>query len=98
MTIFNKESGVLLSGSVLVNTTSNRGFTAEEISLRASDKIISIGENAHPAIRDQAQAFKAHIQKIIEFYLKEAIKNDRATIANRLREAGHSELEIILKD
>jgi hypothetical protein len=98
MTILTKDSGVLLSGSVMVSTTNNRGFTPEEISARAADKIISIGETSHPVIREQAQAFKAHIQKVVEFYLKEAVKNDRVTIANRLREAGHPELDIILKD
>jgi len=97
MTIFAKDSAVLLCGSVFVNTTSNRGFTAEEVATRAADKIISVGDTAHPVIRDQAQAFKEHIQKVVEFYIKEAIRNDRATLALRLREAGYPDLVTILE-
>lgn len=90
--------GVLLGGSVMVNTTSNRGLNAEEVAERAVERIISVGQNSHPAIRDQAQAFKQHIQSVVTFYIKEGIKNDRATIAIRLREAGHPELTKLLEN
>ena len=43
-------------GNVLVRTTSNRGFTPEEIAERALDKIVYVGSQSHPAIRDQAEA------------------------------------------
>lgn len=95
--IVTKDSGVLLSGGVQVNTTSGRGLNAEELAARAVDKIISVGEATHPAIRDQAQAFKEHIRAVVTFYIKEAIKNDRATIAIRLSDAGHPELTTILE-
>jgi hypothetical protein len=93
-----KDAGVLLGGGVIVRTTENRGFTPEEIAERAVERIIYVGEQTHPAIRDQAQAFKDHIKAVVAFYIRDAIKNDRVTIANRLREAGHPELGIILKD
>lgn len=91
------DTGVLLGGVVSVNTTSNRGLNAEEIAERAADKIISVGANSHPVIRDQAQAFKGHIQKVVEFYVKEAIRNDRATLAIRLRDAGYPDLVTLLE-
>lgn len=97
MTIFANDSGVLLCGSVFVKTTSNRGFTAEEVAARAVDKIISIGDTSHPVIRDQAQAFKDHIKQVVEFYIKEAIRNDRATLALKLQEAGYPDLVTILE-
>jgi hypothetical protein len=93
-----KDAGVLLGGGVIVRTTENRGFTPEEIAERAVERIIYVGEQTHPAIRDQAQAFKEHIRAVVTFYIKDAIRNDRVTIANRLRDAGHPELGIILKD
>jgi hypothetical protein len=89
--------GVLLGGLVQVQTTQNRGLTAEEVAERAVDRIISVGQNSHPAIRDQAQAFREHIQAVVTFYMKEAIKNDRATLAIRLRDAGHPELTTLLE-
>lgn len=89
--------GVLLTGNVLVQTTSGRGFTPEEIAERALDKIIYVGSNSHPAIKEQAEAFRENIRKVLVQYLKEAVQSDRTTIANRLREAGHPELINLLK-
>ncbi len=49
------EVAFLLGGSnVKVLTTSGRGFTPEEVAERALDRIISVGSQTHPAIRDQA--------------------------------------------
>jgi hypothetical protein len=90
------DKGVLLGGQVSVLTTNNRGFMPEEIAERALDKIIYVGGNSHPAIRDQAEVFRENIRKILVFYMKEAINSDRTTIAARLREAGHPELIKIL--
>jgi hypothetical protein len=89
-------SGVLLGGGAIVHTTSGRGFTPEEIAERALDKIIYVGSESHPAIRDQAEAFRENIRAVLVLYLKEAVKSDRTTIANRLREAGHPDLVKLL--
>lgn len=89
--------GVLLGGSVMVQTTNNRGFTPEEIAERAIDKIIYVGSQSHPAIRDQAEAFKAQIKQIMIAYMYEAIQSDRTTVAAKLREAGRPELINILR-
>lgn len=83
-------------GSVQVMTTSNRGFTPEEVAERALDKIIYVGKDANPLIKDQAEAFKDNIRAVLVFYMKEAIKSDRTTLAVRLREAGHPELVQLL--
>jgi hypothetical protein len=86
------EIGILLGGSVMVHTTNNRGFTPEEIAERALDTIISVGSQSHPAIRDQAEAFRNQIREVLIFYMKETVKSDRTTVAAKLREAGHPEL------
>jgi hypothetical protein len=86
------DKGVLLGGSVLVMTTDNRGFTPEEIAERALDKIIYVGGKSHPHITEQAEAFRENIRKILVFYMEEAIKSNKTTIAAILRDAGHPEL------
>ncbi len=91
------ESMLPVVSGVEVRTTSNRGFTPDEVAQRCVDKIISVGDQTHPAIRDQAHAFKEHIRAVVSFYIKDAIKNDRHTIATRLRDAGHPELTTILE-
>jgi hypothetical protein len=90
------QSPVLLGG-VVVQTSNGRGFTPEEIAERALDKIISVGDDSHPVVRDQALAFREKIRHVLVFYMKEAVQSERTTIANKLREAGHPELVNLLK-
>jgi hypothetical protein len=89
--------GNVLEGDVKVMTTQGRGFTPEEIADRALAKIMYVSKDANPLIRDQAEAFKESIRETIVYYLKQAVQSDRTTLANRLREAGHSDLIKILE-
>jgi hypothetical protein len=82
---------------VEVHTTSGRGFTPEEVAQRCADKIVQVAETAPPAIRDQALAYKRNITKVIEFYLREAVKSDRTTIYNAINDAGHPELAELIR-
>ena len=91
-------SSPVLVGSVGVETTQNRGWSVEELAMRAADKIIYVGDQSHPAVRAQARAFKESVKHVVAFYLKEAVEQDRVTIANRLREAGHPDLVHLLGD
>jgi hypothetical protein len=50
-----------------------------------------------PLIRDQAEAFKSYIRQVLVKYLKQAVTSDRTTLANKLRQAGHSDLIKILE-
>lgn len=86
----------VLLNSVIVKTTNGRGFTPEELTEQALDKIIYVGSQSHPAIRDQAEAFRNQIRAVILQYMKQAVVSHNTTIANRLRAAGHEELIKIL--
>jgi hypothetical protein len=93
------EVAYLLGGEgVKVLTTEGRGFTPEEIADRAVNKIISVGSQTHPVIRDQAEAFRETIRSVLVFYINEAVKSDRVTLANKLKQAGHSELVKLLNE
>jgi len=87
-----------LTNAVQVATTDSRGWAADELAQRAVDKIIFVGDQSHPAVQAQARAFKAQVKHVVAFYLKEAVEQDRLTMANRLREAGHPELVHLLGD
>jgi len=80
-----------------VHTTSGRGHTPEEIAEFALGKIMYVSKDANPLIRDQAEAFKGYIRQVLVKYLKQAVQSDRTTLANKLREAGHSDLIKILE-
>jgi hypothetical protein len=82
---------------VQVHTTNNRGFTPEEIASRCVSKIVGVSQSAHPALRDQATAFKSAIETVIILHLKEAIASDRTTVYNALADAGHPELAELIR-
>ena len=85
-------------GSLLFSQVKERGYSAEELAAQAVNKIIYVGDQSHPVIRDQAQAFKAHIQAVLVDTVKQAMKTERLTLAWKLNNAGHSELVALLKD
>jgi hypothetical protein len=83
-------------GNVMVMATEGRGFTPEEIAERALDKIIYVGSHAHPAIRDQAEAFKDSIRQVLVQYMHEAVRSHNVTLVSKFKQAGHPELIPIL--
>ena len=80
------------SSGIQVATKDFGGFTPEEVAERALDKIIQVGDQSHPLVREQAIAFRNHIREVLVFYMNEAVKFDRVTLAYKLKEAGHPEL------
>jgi hypothetical protein len=82
----------MILNNVSVKTTSGRGFTPEELTEQALDKIIYVGSQSHPVIRDQAEAFRNQIRAVMLHYMKQAVASQNTTIANKLRIAGHEEL------
>lgn len=83
--------------SVEVRTTQGRGFTPEEVAERCAEKIVSVSETAPPVIRDQAVAFRGQIEALVAFYLREAVKSDRTTVYNALKDAGNPELAELVR-
>jgi hypothetical protein len=80
-----------------VRTTNRRGFTPEELAEQCMEKVISVSDNAHPGIRDQARAFSKHIEKLIAYYMREAIRSDRTTVYNALVDSGNPKLAELIR-
>jgi hypothetical protein len=91
-------SGISEVGLVTATAVSNRGFTPEELAEIALDKIVYVGSNSHPAIREQAEAFRDQIRHVLVRYMKQAVDSHTTTLANRFREAGHPELIKLLEN
>jgi hypothetical protein len=77
---------------VSVSTTNNRGHTPEEVAKWCVDKLVFVSASAPPEIRDQAEAYRDRVEKIVAHYMKEAIKSDRTTVYNAIKDAGHPSL------
>ena len=79
-------------GNVTVTTTNNCHLPPEYWASRAADRIISVGEDALPVIAEQARVFKDQIYNTVNFYIREAIKEDRSKVVTLLRLADQHDL------
>ena len=84
-------------GSFIVRTTNERGFTVEEVAEDLLNKLIFISSESHPAIREQAIAFKDQIRPVIVHYMKQAVRSDRTTLAAQLSKEGHTYMAEIIR-
>jgi hypothetical protein len=82
---------------VSIQTTDKRGFTPDEVAERCVAKLIDVSDSAPPAIKDQAVAFQKHMEKVVAFYMREAIRSDRTTVYNALTDAGHPKLAELIR-
>lgn len=78
----------VIPGNVVVSTTSNRGWTPEELAERLVDRIVGIADTAPEPIRAQAHAYRQSLLLLCASYLRQAAQSDRTTLTNQLREAG----------
>ena len=84
-------------GDVGVKTTDYRGHSIEEVAKMATDKLISVSDSAPDPIRLQAHAFKERCQKVITYYMKEAVNNHICTVCNILEKQGQKDLANIIR-
>ena len=80
-----------------VRTTDNRGFTPEELAEQCMQKVISVADTAPPGLREQARAFSKDIERLVAYYMRQAIRSDRTTVYNALTDAGHPELAELIR-
>ena len=84
-------------GDVEVKTTDYRGHSIEEVAKMATDKLISVSDSAPDPIRLQAHAFKEKCQKVIVYYMQEAVNNHLCTLCNQLEKQGQQDLATIIR-
>ena len=79
-------------GSINVTTSENGGLSSDQIAEMARNKIVYVSEDAPPAIKDQAQAFANRVEEVVRFYIDLAKREERGTICQTLRNAGHNDI------
>jgi len=84
-------------GDITVSTTQNKGHSPEYWTERIVERLISISDNANPMVKAQADAFKNSIEKLILFYIRQAIASDRSTVAGLLEKQGHKDMADIIR-
>ena len=91
------ESILAVPGTVTVTTSSHGGLPVEHWVERALERIVYVGDQSIPAIRDQAEAFKGQIRAALDYYMRQAIKSDRTTVYNLLLQQGETQMAEIFR-
>lgn len=84
-------------GPVSVVTTENRGQSPEEVAERCLAKLMYISKDAPDAIRQQAEAYRAHMYWVLVQYMREAVKSDRTTLCAELIKQGHTDMAELIR-
>ena len=95
--MLNGANGSSEVGMAHATMVSGRGFTPEELAELALNEVISIGNNSHPVIQAQAEAFRENIRGVLINYLRQAVASHNTTLTNRFMDAGHPELVKLLE-
>lgn len=77
---------------VNIVTSNNGGLDLEQIAELAVDKIVYVSDYAPAPIQEQAHAFRKNVKSVLMFYLNMSAEQERATICNKIRDAGQSSL------
>ena len=87
----------MTAGSPFVATSSHGGLSADSIAELCTNRLISVADSAHPAIREQASAYREYMLRTVREYITLAVREDRETLSAHLRQAGYPELAAQLK-
>jgi hypothetical protein len=81
----------------IVKTSDFGGLSCEDLAELCADKIISVAENAPPAIREQAKFFRERVQKAVFEHLKQAKRAERATCIQICVQGGEQDAANLLR-
>ena len=85
------------TGGVSVTATTNGGLSTDHWAERATNTIISVGSQSHPAITEQANAFKAEVFHVVRYYMEEAVKSSKTTTIAELEQSEYFDMAEILR-
>tara|TARA_R100001510_G_scaffold53993_1_gene56157 strand:- start:131 stop:421 length:291 start_codon:yes stop_codon:yes gene_type:complete len=79
-------------GDISVATSEEGGLSSDQLAEMARRKIIYVSQDAPPAVREQAQVFSERVEQVVKHYVDLARGEERATICQILRNAGHKDI------
>jgi len=94
--MMSEEAGINTS-FVNVVSTEGRGHTPEELAELTLARIIHVGEDSHPMIREQALEYKDNIRQVLINAFARAMKSERTTLYNLVKNQGHEDMAEIIK-
>lgn len=81
----------------IIKTSDFGGLSCEDLAELCTDKIITVADNAPPAIREQAKFFRERVQRVVFEYLKQAKRSERATCIQICAQGGEQDAANLLR-
>lgn len=76
-------------GMVTISVTPpGTGMSAQQIAELCTSKIVYVGPDVPPAIRDQAMAYREHVLQVVTYYTEQAQRSQMTTAIGLLERAG----------
>lgn len=85
------------TGTVRTMVTEGRGLNADEITDMLMAKLLYVADSAPPTLREQAEAFRNDIRRVVRHYVAQAQKSQNTSIYNALMQAGHPDAAEVVR-
>jgi 2-keto-4-pentenoate hydratase/2-oxohepta-3-ene-1,7-dioic acid hydratase in catechol pathway len=82
---------------VTVKTSTEGGLSSEQVAELCCNKIIHVGENLAPEVREQAEAYRNKLQEVIFHYIQHAVRAERDRCVYAAVSGGYDELANLLR-
>ena len=77
---------------VVIGEYEGGGLSPAQLAKMATNRLVSVSETSHPAVRDRAMAFKTKMEMVLLQYFQKMAESERMRIAEQLRSSGHVEI------
>ena len=82
---------------VTVATSVGGGLSPEQLSELCCKKIIHVGENLAPEVREQAEAYRDRMKEVVLHYIHHAVRAERDRCVHAAASGGYDELANLLR-
>ena len=82
---------------VTVKTSIGGGLSVEQVTELCCNKIIHVGENLAPEVREQAEAYRDRLQAVIFHYIQHAVRAERDRCVHAAVSGGYDDLANLLR-
>lgn len=89
--------GVEMQPVSIMVSAPNTGLSPADLAKLLTDKIVFVGPDVPPAIRDQAIAFQDRVLAVSQHYLTQMERSARTTMIGQLEQAGEFRAAEILR-
>ena len=80
------------TASVIIGENRGGGLTSHQLAKRAVQKLLHVSASAHPALREQANAYRERIYAMLVPMFDEAMASERKRVTKIMEETGQQAL------